>query len=855
VSAAEAVRGAAARLGARPLALAGPSTAVWALVLLGLGVVLRVYAFVASPVMTYSDTQVFVGMAARPFTDPMWWAGPRPATVPLAYWLVAGGIDGALALQLVVACLAWSVLGLVVMRAVRTRWLKPVALGLVLAFSLSREIAEWDRVVLSESLSLSLLALLVAAAMLYVERPGRWRLGALLAVGALYAFARDANAYDLLIAIPVFAVAAFAQRSRRTLHVVAAAGWLVIFAASSASAAAGTRFEQPFYQVVGLRVLPDAAAVSYFERYGMPMSPALREMTGKPALAAGAFFHDPRLKSFRAWAHRDGQRVYVRYRLSHPTASVLVPGSQLVALLSPLAELRSYAPRAWALFNGTQLKGLPSAWLFPDRDAPGFVLAGALGFAAATALLAGWRRSWLVPAFLVAAAVPLAILVFHGDAGGVGRHELIPAAQVRLGLWLLLLVALDAALLARRRPAPQEVPSSTPVVHVVARLNVGGVARVLDLLAGRMGPEFASTVLTGEPDAREGSLVEELRASGVEVVHVPGLRRRLSPLADARALWWLYRHLRRARPRIVNTHTAKAGALGRVAALAAGVPIRVHTFHGHVLEGYFDPVRSALFRTVERALAACTTRIVAVSPEIAADLRRFGIPRDKVTVIRLGFDLERLAGGARQALRTELGVPADAPVAGIVGRLAPIKNHRLFLEACRLLHERLPAARFLVVGDGELAPELHAEAERLGLGGAILFTGWRHDLPDVYAALDVAVCCSINEGVPVALIEAGAAGRPVVATNVGGVSDLVADGVNGLLVPGGDAGALAGAIETLLTDRELAERMGQAGARIALAGHGARRLVDETAALYRGLLNDALAAGPGPVPEPAPAEP
>ncbi|HXM54756.1 MAG TPA: glycosyltransferase family 4 protein [Candidatus Dormibacteraeota bacterium] len=835
----ETARGVTARLLARPLAISGPGVGLWALAFLSLGVLLRVYAFVTSPVMIYSDTSVFTGMAARPFTDPRWWVGPRPPTVPLLYRLAGGGIEGALVLQLVLACAAWSLLALVVMRAVRTRWLKPVALALVLAFSLSREIAEWDRVALSESISLSLLALLVAVMVLYVERPGRWRLGAVLVVGALWAFARDANVYDLLFAVPVFAVAALAQRGRRALHGVAAAFCLVLFAASSVSSSDGLRWEQPFYNVVGLRILPNASAVVYFERYGMPMSPALQRMRGQPALAAGPFFHDPSLRSFRAWARANGQRVYLRYLLSHPKAAVLVPGSQLVDLLSPLRELRSYAPRAWALLNGTQLQGMPSSWLFPDRDAPGFLLAGALGFAAAAALAVGWRRSWLVPAFLVATAVPLAILVYHADAGGVGRHELIPAAQVRLGLWLLLLLALDAVVQARRPPAPTERAAETRVVHVVARLNVGGVARVIELLAGRMGPALPSTVLAGEPDAREGSLAEELRASGVGVVHVPGLRRRLSPPDDARALWWLYRHLRRTRPAIVVTHTAKAGALGRVAALAAGVPIRVHTFHGHVLEGYFDPVRSRVFRALERVLAAGTTRIVAVSPEIAADLRRFGIGGDRVTVIRPGFDLERLVGGAREALRAELGVSAEAPVAGIVGRLAPVKNHRLFLAACRRLHERLPAARFLVVGDGELAPELHAEAARLGLDGVVLFTGWRRDLADVYAALDVAVCCSLNEGVPVALIEAGAAGRPVVATDVGGVSDLVEDGVNGLLVPSGDADALAGVIETLLRDRELAARMGREGARIAVAGYGAQRLVDDTAALYHALWRDA----------------
>ncbi|HYW27515.1 MAG TPA: glycosyltransferase family 4 protein, partial [Terriglobales bacterium] len=716
--------------------------------------------------------------------------------------------------------------------------------ALVLAFSLSREIAEWDRVALTESITLSLLALLVAASILYVQRPGRALLGAVLVLGVLWAFVRDANAYDLLFVAPVLVVAAVVHRGRRALHGAAAAGFLLIFVASVASSDAGLRWEYSFYSTMGLRLLEDTAAVDYFTAHGMPMSGALVGRTGHGAGDDhAAFFRDPRLYEFRQWSRQHGQRTYLMFLLTHPRAGIITPGSRLVDLLSPLASIRAYAGRAWTPLNGTALQGMPSAWLFPDRDAPGFVLAGAVGFAAAAALAVGWRRSLVVPAILVATALPLAVAIYHADAGDLGRHEMIPAAQVRLGLWLLLLVAVDMVALARRRdggatPAePQSGdPGRTSVAYIVARINVGGVARLLNLLATRMDPQFDSVVLTGEPDAREGSLVDEVRASGAVVLEVPGLRRRLSPIEDVRAFWWLYRYLRRTRPQIVSTHTAKAGAIGRVAAIAAGVPVRVHTFHGHVLEGYFDPVRTAVFRGIERVLGACSTRVIAVSPGIAADLRRFAIGGRKLTVIRSGFELDGLTSGSPTSLREELGIALDAPLAGIVGRLAPIKNHGVFLLACRQVHERLPKARFLVVGDGELAPSLRAETERLGLAEVVRFTGWRSDLADVYAALDVVVCSSNNEGLPAALVEAGAAGKPVVATDVGGVADLVADGVNGMLVPSGDATALAEAIGSLLADRERAARMGQEGRRIANAGYAAQRMVDETAALYRELL-------------------
>jgi glycosyltransferase involved in cell wall biosynthesis len=377
------------------------------------------------------------------------------------------------------------------------------------------------------------------------------------------------------------------------------------------------------------------------------------------------------------------------------------------------------------------------------------------------------------------------------------------------------------------------VPERLGAAFVVTRLNVGGVARRLRILAARM--EAPSVVLCGAPDEREGSLVEDLRAAGAVVLEVPGLRRRISPAGDALAFCWLLRFFRRHRPLVVSTHTAKAGALGRLAALLAGVPVRVHTFHGHVLEGYFGPVASAVLRWVERRLASLTTWLIAVSPEVEADLRRFGIGAGRVTVIRAGFDLDELAGGSRQALRRELGIPADAPVAGIVGRLVPIKNHDLFLAAAARVRAAHPDARFVIVGDGELWGALNGRAAELGLDGAVLFTGWRQDLADVYAALDVAVCCSLNEGVPAALIEACAAGRPVVATLVGGNADVVAEGRSGYLTPSGDADALARAMLRVLGDPERGREMGREGRRLVERTCGAARLVVEEEALYRRL--------------------
>jgi glycosyltransferase involved in cell wall biosynthesis len=283
---------------------------------------------------------------------------------------------------------------------------------------------------------------------------------------------------------------------------------------------------------------------------------------------------------------------------------------------------------------------------------------------------------------------------------------------------------------------------------------------------------------------------------------------------------------------------AKAGTLGRLAASWAGVPILVHTFHGHLLEGYFSPPVTALYRWVERWLGRRTSHFIAISPEIAGDLERLGIPRSRVSVIRLGLDLERFTAPAAGTLRAGLGIPAGAPLVGIVGRLVPIKAHGLFLAAAAELLKEVPDAHFAIVGDGELWDALLAEVKARSLEERVHFTGWRRDLEHVYPDLQVVVCCSVNEGTPVSVIEAGAAGRPVVGTRVGGMADVISDGVNGLLVPSGDAPALARAVASIILDPERGGRFGEAGRRMALDAFGADRMIRELGDVYQRLLRD-----------------
>lgn len=378
------------------------------------------------------------------------------------------------------------------------------------------------------------------------------------------------------------------------------------------------------------------------------------------------------------------------------------------------------------------------------------------------------------------------------------------------------------------------------VLRLIARLNIGGPAIHATLLTERLDPlRYESRLVCGVESAAEGSYIalHRLQVPGLTVI--PELGREIHPVRDLATLLRLYRLMRRVRPHVVHTHTAKAGAVGRLAARLAGVPVIVHTYHGHVLHGYFSPAKTRLFTAIERGLARITDRLLVVSDAGRQDLlaRGIGDPA-RITVLRLGLDLAPFleAERFRGQLRAELGLDGAAPLVGIVARLVPIKRHEEFLAGAALLAQRVPAARFLVIGDGERRGELEAVAARPGLGGRVRFLGWRSDLARVYADLDVVTLTSTNEGSPVSLIEAMAAARPVVATRVGGVPDLVEDGVSGLLVPAGSPPALAAAVASVLEDRDRARALGEAARKRVHPAFDVGRLLSDVDHLYQELL-------------------
>ncbi len=378
------------------------------------------------------------------------------------------------------------------------------------------------------------------------------------------------------------------------------------------------------------------------------------------------------------------------------------------------------------------------------------------------------------------------------------------------------------------------------VLRVVGRLNVGGPAIHAVLLTERLDPSrYVSLLLAGREDPTEGNYLA-LHGRSVPSLKVLGtIGGRLDWRGDAQAFAAILREMRSFRPHIVHTHTAKAGLLGRLAARWAGVPVVVHTYHGHILDGYFSPLKARAILAVERALARVTDRLVSVSETVRDELlaKEIGRP-DQHAVVPLGLDLKPflLADGQRGSFKRELGVGAGDPLVGIVARLVPIKDHDTFLQAAHRVAAQLPNCHFILVGDGERRGELERLVARLGLGSRVRFLGWRADLARIYPDLDVVALCSRNEGSPVSLIEAMAAARPVVATRVGGVPDLVEDGVTGLLVPTGDARALAEALGTILADPERRRAMGEAGRKRVYSAFSAERLIQDVDDLYTELL-------------------
>ena len=377
---------------------------------------------------------------------------------------------------------------------------------------------------------------------------------------------------------------------------------------------------------------------------------------------------------------------------------------------------------------------------------------------------------------------------------------------------------------------------TTPVrvLRVIARLNVGGPALQATVLSRGLDRErFEQRLLAGRVGAGEGDYVT-LRASDLPVQQIDGLGRDPRPWSDGHAFAAISRAIRDHRPHIVHTHTSKAGVLGRLAAWRRRVPATVHTFHGHHLVGYFSPAVTRAVVEAERRLARRTTRLVAVGAQVRDDLLAAGIGRpEQFSVVAPGVELPTPPD--RAAARAALDIPDDRPVVCFVARLTRVKRPDRFADAVLDVARRHPSLVVLVAGEGE---ELEDLRRRLApLGRSARFLGWREDVEVVYAASDVAVLTSDNEGMPVSLIEAQHCGVPAVTTRVGSAGEVVVDGVTGL-VTAVSADAVADAVDRLLRDPQLRARMSTAARERAAAQFGAGRLVADITALYESIASE-----------------
>lgn len=399
--------------------------------------------------------------------------------------------------------------------------------------------------------------------------------------------------------------------------------------------------------------------------------------------------------------------------------------------------------------------------------------------------------------------------------------------------------------LSKDRPAaPHHPAGARKVIHVITRLDYGGSAENTMLTAlGHDRAQFEPLVVAGYPgswDAQGGQAATEencrrLEKAAVRWMLLPSLTREVHLLKDMQALWQLISLFRQEQPALVHTHTSKAGVLGRVAAWFARVPVIVHTPHGHVFYGHFGPFRSWLFLQIERVLSAITDRLIALTEAERQDHLDRSVGRvDRFSVVPSGIDREKFGRARVQGRQMPdwFGCPPEALVVGSVGWLTDIKGHQYLIEAVAQLKEDFPALHLVIIGSGDRHDALLQQAESVGLRAAVHLLGHRDDIEFCLAGMDLFVLPSLNEGMGRALIEAMAAGLPVIASRVGGVPAVISHERTGLLVPPGNAGALAEALRRLLERPGWATQLGVAASRSVDSRYGSVSMVHAIEAIF-----------------------
>lgn len=390
------------------------------------------------------------------------------------------------------------------------------------------------------------------------------------------------------------------------------------------------------------------------------------------------------------------------------------------------------------------------------------------------------------------------------------------------------------------------------ILRILNRFNLGGPTYNAAYLTKYLDNDYETLLVGGANGASEKNSQYIVNQLGIDPLIIPSMKREVSPADDYKSYRYLKKIIHDFNPHIVHTHASKAGAIGRMAAINQNVPVIIHTFHGHVFESYFGPLKTSMYKNIERYLAKKTNRIIAISENQKQDLtQRFQIcPEEKVSVIPLGFDLSRFRENMdekRVAFRQKYQIKDDEIAIGIIGRLVPIKNHSMFLEALKMIQGKTSKkVRAFIVGDGETCEILKQKAIHLGIDyingsgeynpATLTFTSWITEMDYVNAGLDIVALTSLNEGTPVSLIEAQAAGKPIVSTNVGGIENVILPFETALLAEKSNTSDFADKLLQLIENDDLRARLAGNGWEHVRDNYHFTRLVKDTEILYDRLL-------------------
>jgi glycosyltransferase involved in cell wall biosynthesis len=392
---------------------------------------------------------------------------------------------------------------------------------------------------------------------------------------------------------------------------------------------------------------------------------------------------------------------------------------------------------------------------------------------------------------------------------------------------------------------------------------IGGPSHNVTLLSAFLSPEFETKLLVGRKDPTEKDASYIADQLGLFPIEISEMRRTVMPVFDLIAYFKIKKIIREFKPDIVHTHASKSGAIGRLAARACKVPLVVHTFHGHVFHSYFNKFLSDIVIRMERYLAKKTDAIVAISESQKYELSSVYriAPAEKIHVIPLGFNLDKFSRDQdtkRIIFRNKYGFGADDMLIGIIGRIVAIKNHDMFLEVAARVKASCPEKkiRFVIIGDGDMRPQVEKKAGELGLSYSyfithpgdqtdVVVTSWETEIDQALAGLDIVLLTSNNEGTPVSLIEAQSAGKPVVSTDVGGVEDIVSHGASGYITPVNDVTGFSAYVVELIRNEGLRKSMGEAGHSNVIRKFSRQRLVRDMKQLYLGFLEKEKTPGAG----------